>query len=251
MGRLYHVDMRLRPTGKSGSLVVPLAEFCRYYGVGQVRPAQPEQSAQVWERQALTRARVVFGDAAFGAEVMEAVRQAVYHMPWRPELADEIRGMRERLEASRSERDLKRGFGGMIDVEFLIQLFKLKYGRDLPALQTPNTWEVLDALEASDLLSPEEYATLRSSYDFMRLVESRLRIVHNRSLDELPEAAEDLEKLAWRLGFEAGPGDSAGEQFLKALDRHLTQTRELFLRLMERERSVDLSVRETNPRASR
>jgi glutamate-ammonia-ligase adenylyltransferase len=237
MGRLYHVDMRLRPTGKSGSLVVPLAEFSRYYGVGQERPAQPDQSAQLWERQALTRARVVFGDAEFGAEVMEAVKQAVYYMPWRPELADEIRGMRERLEASRSERDLKRGFGGIVDVEFLIQLFKLKYGRDLPALQTPNTWEVLDALEASDLLSPEEYTSLRSSYDFMRLVESRLRIVHNRSLDELPEAPEDLEKLARRLGFEAGPRGSAGDQFLAALERHLTQTRELFLRLVARERA--------------
>src|SRR5262249_52541806 len=53
MGRLYHVDMRLRPTGKSGSLVVPLAEFCRYYGVGQDRPAHPEHSAQLSERQAL------------------------------------------------------------------------------------------------------------------------------------------------------------------------------------------------------
>ena len=54
--------------------------------------------------------------------------------------------MRERLEASRSDRDLKRGFGGIVDVEFLVQLFQLKYGRRLPALRTTNTWEALDAL---------------------------------------------------------------------------------------------------------
>jgi glutamate-ammonia-ligase adenylyltransferase len=227
MGRLYQVDMRLRPTGKSGSLVIPLTEFRRYYEGG---------GAQLWERQALTRARVVHGDAAFAEEVMDAIRQGAYGLPWRPEFADEILEMRNRLEASRSERDLKRGFGGIADIEFLVQLFKLKYARDLPTLRTPNTWEALEALHAAGLLGGEERATLRSSYDFLRLVESRLRIVHNRSLDELPEAPEDLEKLARRLGLESVLGLSAGQQFLSELDRHTTQTRELFLRLARRGR---------------
>src|SRR5262245_23033764 len=128
MGRLYQVDMRLRPTGKSGSLVIPLHEFRRYYEAG---------GAQLWERQALTRARVVFGDAAFGTEVMTAVESAAFGLPWRPELADDIASMRERVEASSGRRrDLKRGFGGIIDVEFLVQLFRLKYGRDMLPLRS-------------------------------------------------------------------------------------------------------------------
>jgi glutamine synthetase adenylyltransferase len=65
-------------------------------------------------------------------------------------VADAIYEMRERLEASRSERDLKRGFGGIADVEFLVQLFQMKYGRERPALRTTNTWEALDALRATD-----------------------------------------------------------------------------------------------------
>jgi glutamate-ammonia-ligase adenylyltransferase len=227
MGRLYHVDMRLRPTGKSGSLVTPLAEFGRYYANG---------GAQLWERQALTRARVVHGDAAFGQEVMEAVAQGAFGLPWRPELADEIQQMRERLEASRSERDLKRGFGGIVDVEFLVQLFQIKYGQQFPALRTGNTWEALDNLRQTGLLSEADHATLRGSYDFLRLVESRLRIVHNRSLDELPERPEDLEKLARRLGFEAGPDGSAVDKFVEELERHTTQTRGLFLQLVALER---------------
>src|SRR5262249_22779575 len=156
MGRLYQVDMRLRPTGQSGSLVIPLAEFGRYYGEG---------GAQLWERQALTRARVVSGDAAFGREVMEAVNRGAYGLPWRPELAGEVLDMRERLEASRSQRDVKRGFGGIVDVEFVVQLFQLQCGRDLPALRTGNTWEALDALRATGLLRPKEYAVLRQGYD--------------------------------------------------------------------------------------
>ena len=57
--------------------------------------------------------------------------------------------MRERLEAGHSDRDLKRGFGGIVDVEFLVQLFKIKYGRERPDLQTTNTWDSLDALKAA------------------------------------------------------------------------------------------------------
>jgi glutamate-ammonia-ligase adenylyltransferase len=229
MGRLYQVDMRLRPTGKSGSLVTPFLEFRRYYEEG---------GAQLWERQALTRARLVYGDADFGRQVMDLVEHVAYETPWKPELADEIRSMRDRLEASRSERDLKRGFGGIVDVEFLVQMFLIKYGREFPALRTGNTWQALDALRTTGLISDGEHAVLRGSYDFLRLVESRLRIVHNRSLDELPERVEDLEKLARRLGWEASPGISAGSQFLVELDRHQTQTRDLFLRLVGQERET-------------
>jgi glutamate-ammonia-ligase adenylyltransferase len=79
-------------------------------------------------------------------------------------------------------------------------------------------------------LSEAEYRTLQGGYDFLRLVESRLRIVHNRSLDQLPENAEDLAKLARRLGLESG------ERLLAELERHWKQIRELFLERMHRDR---------------
>src|SRR5208283_1422096 len=112
--------------------------------------------------------------------------------------------------------------------------FRLKYGREMPALRTTNTWEALEALREASLLSAADYETLRTCYDFLRLVESRLRIVHNRSLDELPEEPEALEKLARRLGIERGPAGSPGSQFLSELDRHQMRTRELFLHLLQR-----------------
>jgi glutamate-ammonia-ligase adenylyltransferase len=233
MGRLYQIDMRLRPTGKSGSLVIPLAEFRRYYEEG---------GAQLWERQALTRARVVFGDLAFADLVMQVVTQGAFGLSWKQGLAEEIQEMRERLEASRSERDLKRGFGGIVDVEFLVQLFQIKYGRGLPALRTTNTWEALEVLRSSGQLAEGDYTTLLASYNFLRLVESRLRIVHNLSLDELPERPDDLEKLARRLGFESGPQGSAGYQFLAELERHTSQTREVFLRLVAQQREQGSAV---------
>jgi glutamate-ammonia-ligase adenylyltransferase len=222
MGRLYQVDMRLRPTGKSGSLVIPLNEFRRYFQVG---------AAQLWERQALTRARVVHGDEGFGREVMTAVEHAIHGVEWRPQVADEILSMRERVEASGSERDLKRGFGGLSDVEFLVHLFRIKYGKTIPGLRTTNTWEALNALGSAGQISPEEQKTLKNCYDFLREVEACLRIVHNRSLDELPDRPEEIERLARRMG-------STGAAFQGELDGNLEQTRELFLQLVARERGA-------------
>ncbi len=227
-GRLYQVDMRLRPTGRSGSLVIPLAEFRRYYAEG---------SAQLWERQALTRARAVFGDGEFGQEVMRAVAEAASGTPWKPSMGDEILNMRQRLEASRGERDLKRGFGGIVDVEFLVQLFQLKYGQTRPTLRSANTWEALDALHAEGLLRDPAYSELRSNYDFLRRIESRLRIVYNVAQDELPDRPEDTEKLARRLGYEGRDGATAADQFLAEMEQRTTRTRKLFLEVVHRERA--------------
>jgi glutamate-ammonia-ligase adenylyltransferase len=229
LGRLYSVDMRLRPTGRSGSLVTPLHEFRRYFAP---ECDHPEACAQPWERQTLTRARVVYGDADFGRDVMAAVADGVYGVPWRPELIDAILAMRTRLESSRKVRDLKRGFGGLVDVEFLIQAMQLKHGRTRPSLRAQNTWQALDALRTTGLLSADEYGVLRGAYDFLLRVQSRLRIVHNRTLDEVPDAPDEIDKLARRLGFDSGP------RFLAQLEQHTTQTRVLFLQLLERERAT-------------
>jgi glutamate-ammonia-ligase adenylyltransferase len=228
MGRLYQVDMRLRPTGKSGSLVIPIDEFVRYYEHG---------GAQLWERQALTRARAVFGDPDFANEVMQAVHQGIYFLDWKPAMVDEIQTMRGRVEASGSKRDLKRGKGGIIDIEFLVQMYRLKYGRTILPLRDPNTCKALDALVDAKLISQEEHDTLRSCYEFLRVVEGRLRIYHNRSLDELPDNLDDLEKLAKRIGLGSLPEGSAVEHFLRAMDQHTSQTRRLFNELFDRERA--------------
>ncbi|MCI0463175.1 MAG: bifunctional [glutamate--ammonia ligase]-adenylyl-L-tyrosine phosphorylase/[glutamate--ammonia-ligase] adenylyltransferase, partial [Gemmataceae bacterium] len=228
-GRLYQVDMRLRPTGRSGGLVIPLAEFRRYYSEG---------SGQLWERQALTRARVVYGDPDFGAEVLAAVHEAAFGPAWKPEFADEIASMRKRLEASRGERSIKRGFGGLVDVEFLVQLYQLKYARARPALRSTNVSTALDALHAERLLPTDAYQELRANYDFLRRIESRMRIVHNLSQDELPSRPEDIDKLARRLGYEADGPSSAAERFLREMERRTARTRELFGELIERERAA-------------
>jgi glutamate-ammonia-ligase adenylyltransferase len=192
MGRLYAVDMRLRPTGKSGSLVLPLSEFNRYF-------AGP--ACQLWERMALTRARVVCGEPEFALAARDALRAAALGREWCPAVVEEARAMRAKLEATAPPRSLKRAAGGLVDVEFAVQVLQLKHGRERPEVMEPNVWAALDALAAAGALPAEHAAPLREGYTFLRAVEARLRIVTDRPLTELPDASDDLAKLARRLGY--------------------------------------------------
>jgi glutamate-ammonia-ligase adenylyltransferase len=221
MGRLYEVDMRLRPTGKSGSLVLPLSEFSRYF-------AGP--GCQLWERQALGRARVVHGGAHFAQQVMAAVRTAVLGPGWCPQVVTEVRAMRQRLEATAGPRSLKRGSGGLVDVEFVVQLLQLKYGRAHPGVLAPNVWDAIDALAGSGILPANDAAVLRDGYSFLRLVEARLRIVTDRALTEIPEATDDQAKLAHRLGF-TGPA-----AFLAEFQRTTASVRKCYDAITAREK---------------
>jgi glutamate-ammonia-ligase adenylyltransferase len=221
MGRLYEVDMRLRPTGKSGSLVLPLGEFRRYF-------AGP--GCQLWERQALARARVVRGPATFATEVLTAVRTAVLGPAWRAQVVDDVRAMRQKLEATAGPRSLKRGPGGLVDVEFVVQLLQLKYGREHPEIFAPNVWDALDALSTGGVLPADEAATLRDGYSFLRLVEARLRIVTDRALTEIPDGSEDQAKLAHRLGF-TGP-----DAFLAAFRHATADVRACYSAILAREK---------------
>jgi glutamate-ammonia-ligase adenylyltransferase len=218
LGKLYAVDMRLRPTGSSGSLAISLDEFRRYYESPQ---------AQVWERQALTRARNVHGDVGFAKAVDRALQQAIFGSGCNAAVLAEIHTMRARLEATAPPRSLKRGPGGMTDVEFLTQAFQLQCGEQQLAICRTNVWDCLDALRAAGLLDAADHLTLTEGYSFYRRAEARLRIVTNRPLNEYPEAPHELEKLAHRTGF------PSGQAFLAELERHATAIRAAFQRLVQ------------------
>jgi len=193
-GRLYSVDPRLRPAGSSGSIALPLAEFERYFASGE---------GQLWERQALTRARVVYGEPDFAREVIAAIERAAFAPAWKPGDADEILAMRKRLEPVGPERDLKRGPGSPMDIEFLVQALLLRHAKDQPELRVTNTLEALDRLQAAGHLNADEAAELHRCYGFLGNLTKHLRLMYNTGRARLPETPEELDKLAQRLGYEA------------------------------------------------
>ncbi len=190
-GKLYEIDLRLRPTGQSGSVCVPLNEFQNYH----------QRNGELWERQALTKARCIYGDNAFQKKVEKSLFDICYAAPWNDELTDEIYTMRKRLEESRSDRNIKRGKGGLVDVEFIVQMLQLKYGHLSQKLRVSNTLEILNVLGHQKHLTLEQVQHLEQGYRFLRTVEARLRMQHNIVQNDLPEDEDSLEQLAKQLGY--------------------------------------------------
>jgi glutamate-ammonia-ligase adenylyltransferase len=159
-GKLYEIDVRLRPDGAKGMLVSSLESFADYQ----------RQRAWTWERQALVRSRPVAGAARVQA-AFESIREQTLRQPRDPDaLRTDVVAMRRRMRAEldRSQPgrfDLKQGEGGLVDLEFLVQALVLEHAAAQPALASPRgTPELLDALAAAGLLAPEEAAALRQSH---------------------------------------------------------------------------------------
>src|SRR3989304_9929483 len=99
-------------------------------------------------------------------EAMRVVAEAAFGPPWKPEFAAEIRQMRLRLEDTASRRNLKRGPGGTVDTEFLVQMLQLKHGGADPSVRVPGTLDALTALEQGSYLSADDAENFRRNYPF-------------------------------------------------------------------------------------
>ena len=189
-GRLYEVDTRLRPNGRAGLLVSSLEAFEAYQ----------RTEAWVWEQQSLTRARWVAG-AAHLRVPFERVRREIITAPRDAEhLRGEVVAMRERMRAeldrSTAERfDLKQGPGGRVDLEFLVQYARLRWGADHPALVTPTgTVATLEQLGKLDLLSRDQVEPLTAAHDAFQGAALRATLEGRPPI--LPAAALPAERAA-------------------------------------------------------
>jgi glutamate-ammonia-ligase adenylyltransferase len=197
-GRLFDVDVRLRPDGAKGLLVSPLAGFADYQ----------RQRAWTWEHQALVRARCVAGDTALGVR-FEATRAEVLARPRdAATLRDDVAAMRARMrgELDRSAParfDLKQGEGGLVDLEFLLQFIVLRdAARDAALLGPRDTPALLDAACAAGALGADACAGLRGAHAV--LLDAGLRCTLDRRMRLVPEdeaiaAARAAIRDAWKV----------------------------------------------------
>lgn len=192
MGRgiLYRVDLRLRPFGGAGAVISSMQAIEKYY----------ELYAEPWEIQALLRSKVIAGPPEI-AERWEALRIRQCFRPMLPtEAIEETLAMRARTEGSADEADIKRGSGGIRDVEFLIQILQLVHGHRSPSVQIRPTLEALSALEAEGVLDHAVCESLREGYTFLRQLEHRLQFTGDQQTHALPSHAEARERLARMMG---------------------------------------------------
>ncbi|PLX85499.1 MAG: bifunctional [glutamate--ammonia ligase]-adenylyl-L-tyrosine phosphorylase/[glutamate--ammonia-ligase] adenylyltransferase [Desulfuromonas sp.] len=225
-GTVYQIDTRLRPSGNQGPLVTSLPAYESYH----------RSSAQLWERQALVKARVVAGPAAFARSIAELNCSIVYESPLPEGLAEEIRRLRQRMETeiAREDRDrfnIKTGRGGIVDVEFLAQYLQLLHGGRRSAVRGTNTLQALKALRVVGILDEADLQVLEGGYKFLRRLENKLRLVHDQSISELSGERRYLVKLARRLDYPEAPV-RPDQAFLADYRRVTEQIRAVFDRFL-------------------
>jgi glutamate-ammonia-ligase adenylyltransferase len=189
-GVLYQVDMRLRPSGRSGPLAAQIAGFVSYQ----------EEEAWTWEHLALTRARVVSASPGFAERVENVIRRVLCRPRDARSVASDVVEMRRAIatEKGDSERwDLKYAAGGLIDIEFIAQFLQLIHAADTPELLAASTARVLDKAWRLGLISPDDAEVLRPAVRLYHDLTQILRLCLSRPFDP-KTAGPDLIRLLTR-----------------------------------------------------
>lgn len=192
-GSLYRVDLRLRPYGAAGPILRSMRSFEAYYRL----------YAEPWEVQALLRSRPIVGSESLIFR-WQAMRKSHCFRPNLSEISLEgMLSMKARIEEGASDSDIKRGEGGIRDVEFLTQILQMIHGHDRPDLQAPQTCEALRALEVAGILEHSVAQELIGGYTFLRRLEHRTQLVGDQQTHTIPTGDEAREGLAKMMALDS------------------------------------------------
>ncbi len=206
-GRLYRSDIRLRPEGETGPLGRSLESYANYF----------YSQARFWECIAYLKARPVAGSDRLGVAFRRLVEQFIFY-PREPETSRaEIFELKQRIdyeieEQGLMQRDVKRGFGGIREIEFLVSTLQLMYASQYPELNVVGTFDAVRTLHNLGLFEQEEADFILNAYSFLRKVEHRLQILWEAQTHVIPEQPGEIQVLALRMGYK---GDNAGKKLLE------------------------------------
>ncbi|MGB2757065.1 MAG: hypothetical protein WBD02_05310, partial [Acidimicrobiia bacterium] len=207
-GIVFRTDADLRPEGRAGALSRTIEGYAAYY----------ERWAEAWEYQALLKADVVAGSIDLGAAFCDMTGGILWSAALPNDALRTLRHMKSRSEQQvktkgQLDRDVKRGIGGIRDVEFSIQMLQLVHGRSDAALRSPTSLVALEALRDGKYLTHNDASTFRESYIFLREVEHRVQLVDEAQTHLIPEHDEDRELLARTMGYLDHGSNRALNQF--------------------------------------
>ena len=222
-GRLFRVDMRLRPEGAVGPLAWSIHEAVKYY----------QTRGRAWERLALFKARSIAGQRALGQAFLRKIRPFIIGQEERTNqtIGDAVRTLRVQIHQNvkrkgENDRNVKLSPGGIRDVEFLVQTLQLTHVVGHPRLFEPNTIKSLQRLRDAGLLSASDCSTLTDAYVFLRDVEHKLQMVHELQTHTLPVQPPELAKCAIRMGWPSAP------EFLARYRSVMTQVQRIHQRVL-------------------
>lgn len=199
-GYVLRIDLRLRPSPEVTPIVLPAEAAISYY----------ESQALPWERAAFIRARAAAGDCVLGQGFLDTIRPFVWRRAIDYGTIREIRGISRRIRDHHAQGqafgpgfDLKRGRGGIREVEFFAQIHQLIHGGRDPALRVPATLDALAALAAAGRIDAGTAAQLREAYILFRTIEHRVQMIDDRQTHTLPHG-EALDAVARLHGLDGG-----------------------------------------------
>jgi glutamate-ammonia-ligase adenylyltransferase len=194
-GFVFRTDIRLRPYGDSGAIIMTFDSMETYY----------QTQAREWERYAMIKARQVAGDFTSGAHLMAMLKAFVYRRYLDYGAFEELRSLKLQImqELRRKDRldNIKLGPGGIREIEFIGQAFQLIRGGNDKILQTRSILAVLHHLGDKALLTPEHARQLRHAYCFLRRVENHLQEYQDRQTHDLPTTAPAQQILAFSMDY--------------------------------------------------
>ena len=222
----FRVDANLRPEGRDGQFVRAVSSYETYW----------DRWAQPWEFQALLKARTVAGDAEIGAAFDAAAARHLWSRVFSPDDLRSLRHLKARAEAEvarkgLTDREVKRGRGGIRDVEFAVQLLQLVHGRLDADLRSPATLDALAELASAGYVDPDDAAQLAEAYRFLRRLEHRLQLYDGTQVYAMPADEAERTRIARTLGFRDASSGTALSQLDAALARHQATVRSIHERL--------------------
>lgn len=217
-GQLFEIDTRLRPSGNVGPVACSVENFARYQ----------EQTAEIWEQQALTRARVVAGEAALGRKVEAVIEESLRRRRDPAALRTAVRAMRERIFKEHGSADpwrLKHARGGLVEMEFTAQFLQLAHLHEKPALRATGTADVLAAAGETGLIDPSRTRDLVAALRLHHALQAVLRLsLHDRFVPA--EAPEGVREALQRAALRANPDGLPLADFA-ALEQRLVESQAL------------------------
>lgn len=225
-GRLYDLDVGLRPLGSSGELAITIDDLRVYFADGAGRAS---------ERQALCQARAIWGSPLARTAAIDCVHDVIKATPHSASLAEEIFDERLRLEQSASRDNLKRGIGGTMDIEFVVQMLQLFSAAEHPTVLVPGTLDAIKRLATCKKLDAATATSLDANYRFLRSIESGIRLMNTSARHDLPTSASELKRLAVLIDYR----DSA------PIDRRCREVREENRQIFDRIFNEFLPAEET------
>ncbi|MEM9702216.1 MAG: glutamine synthetase adenylyltransferase, partial [Planctomycetota bacterium] len=223
---IFELDFRLRPYGRAGSAAVRLETFLDYFG--------PGGAAWPYERQALIKLRPIAGDRIIGERHVQSRDELL--LGGAPADRAAVLAMREkqlRQLVTPGSINAKLSPGGLVDVEYLVQVLQWEHGGDDPELRTPGTLAALTALHAGGFLPTADHDALRDAYGFLRSLINALRVVRGNAKDLTAPSpgTEEFAFLARRLGYSRSAGGRPARERLAAdMDHHLECVRDVVQR---------------------